>query len=808
MTDVPVLGNWRNPRNGLRMIHFVVFCFSLAAAWLATPRFIKVARKLDFLDYPSALKIHSRPTPLLGGLAVLVGFWLGLVLAFLVFALPLNADTLGLLVGGSVVVAFGLVDDKRGISPSYKLVGQIIAAALFLVISQNTKILTGSGWDILILMFWIVGLMNAVNFLDAMDGLCAGISFISAGAFLVIAIFNHQTQSIILALALMGSLLGFLRYNWTPAKIFLGDAGSMFNGFVLACLGILFARENPSYSSLLVPIMILSYPIFDISFVTLIRLREGRKVYVGDYNNSPRRIASLGMQNTKVVLWIYLFCLLLGSLGVLFHFYFDSPVRMLVSVFVWLFLVIFGVHLQRNFVNIREKLVLVFSDVLMINAAFLFFFWVKFYSGLFATRLAIPLSEYVAPVIWITVFWINLFAVLGLYEVPGDSRFRDEAKGTAKAVALGVILFLILTLDPAYLFVKSWVLLLVYSLSLIAGVVSGRGLFAYLARKLDFLGLSMRKAAIVGTGRNARNLLEKLSGNPAYGYKVVGFVGEGAGNAVFDSSPQAIRMLGGIDDLDEVARAKGVQDVLIAVEPDWNGSLQEIMNSVHNLEVSFKVVSGLGDLTRGYHTVPLRSPFLCRILPSQMRSWEWLIKRIFDGLISLVVLILFSPLWMAIALLISLKFKAAPVVKLRYAGRMRRNLELFGFRVAGNSSENHATKQASGKRLPGLGQFLKKTGLEKAPLLINVLKGQMSLVGPEPMPRETFENLSNSLPLLPKRFNVKPGLLSLAKVRSGNKDYAETPEEHLRDDLYYLENMSLLLDLRIIIRGIVSIFRA
>ncbi len=790
------------------MLYIAIFATSLATAFVIIPVLMNLATKLNFLDYPSALKIHARPTPLLGGLAVFVGFWVAILLGLALFKLPFSQELIGILVGGTAVAGLGLVDDKKSLSPSYKLLGQVIAALLFLMTSGNTRILTGSGWDLLILILWVVGLMNAVNFLDAMDGLCAGISFISAGAFLVIAGFDHQVFSAILALALMGSLLGFLRYNWTPAKIFLGDAGSMFNGFILACLGILFARENPSYSSLLVPIMILSYPIFDISFVTLIRLREGRKVYVGDYNNSPRRIASLGMQNTKVVLWIYLFCFLLGSLGVLFHFYFDSPVRMLASVFVWLFLVIFGVHLQRNFVNIREKLVLVFSDVLTINAAFLFFFWVKFYSGLFVTRLAIPLSEYVAPVIWITVFWINLFAVLGLYEVPGDSRFRDEAKGTAKAVALGVILFLILTFDPSYLLVKSWVLLLVYSLSLVLGVTSGRGLFAYLARRLDFLGLSLRKAAIVGTGRNARSLLQKLSDNPAYGYKVMGFVGEGAANAVSDSSPQANRMLGGIDDLDEVARAKEVQDILIAVEPDWNGSLQEIMNSVHNLEVSFKVVSGLGDLTRGYHTVPLRTPFLYRILPSQMRSWEWLIKRIFDGLISLAVLILFSPLWMVIALVISLKFKAAPLVKRRYAGTMRRNLELYGFRMAGSSPENDGTKQASGKRLWGPGRFLRRSGLEKAPLLINILKGQMSLVGPEPMPRETFENLSNSLPLLPKRFNVKPGLFSLAKVRSGNKNCAEAAEEHLRNDLHYLENMSLLLDLRIILRGIISVFRA
>ncbi|GAI43460.1 unnamed protein product, partial [marine sediment metagenome] len=183
-------------------------------------------------------KIHSKPTPLFGGLAVFIGFSIALILALGLFDLPFSSDMVGILVGGALVVSLGLLDDKRGLSPSHKLLGQIIAALLFLALSQKARILTGSNWDVLILILWIVGLMNAVNYLDAMDGLCGGISFISASAFLAIAIFSHQVTSALIALALMGGLLGFLRYNWSPAKIFLGDAGSMFNGFILACLGI------------------------------------------------------------------------------------------------------------------------------------------------------------------------------------------------------------------------------------------------------------------------------------------------------------------------------------------------------------------------------------------------------------------------------------------------------------------------------------------------------------------------------------------------------------------------------------------
>jgi lipopolysaccharide/colanic/teichoic acid biosynthesis glycosyltransferase len=672
--------------------------------------------------------------------------------------------------------------------------------------------LTGSNWDILILLIWIVGLMNAVNFLDAMDGLCGGISFISASAFLVIALFTHQTYSVIITLALMGGLLGFLCYNWSPAKIFLGDAGSMFNGFILACLGILFARVNTSYSSLLVPILILSYPIFDISFVTLLRLREGRKVYVGDYNNSPRRIASLGMQNRKVVLWIYLFCFLLGSLGVLVYFFFESPIKMLIAVFVWLFLTIFGVHLQRNFVNIREKLLLIMTDLIMINAVFLFFFWLKFHSGLFHNEFLIILSEYTAPIIWINIFWLNLFAIFGLYEIPGDSRFKDEMRSIAKSVGAGIVIFLILTLNPSYLQIKSWILLLVYSSFLIVALWLGRWIATYLIRKLNLFGAFYHRSIILGTGSHALNLYQKLSSNQGYSYRVLGLVRE------YEQDPPSTsldinseiqgRILGTISDLDEIARENRVQDILIAVEPDWKGSLlQEVMNSVHNLEVSFKIIPELTDLRRGYQTAPLRSDILLRIFPSHMRSWEWLVKRFFDALVSLVILIGFLPLWILIAVLIKITLKTSPLVKETFLGKMRKPVQIYKFRVIPGKIEGKKFDSSSEIKLTKLGRFLRNSELEKIPMLLNVLRGEISLIGPSLLEPETFDKLSNKFPLLPKRLNVKPGLIGLGNSKHKQENIPEAGINQFQDELYYMENMSLFLDVKILGGALLALVR-
>jgi UDP-GlcNAc:undecaprenyl-phosphate GlcNAc-1-phosphate transferase len=785
------------------MYNIIILAVAFVVVLGIAPLLIKLANKFDFLDYPSSLKIHMKPTPLLGGVAVYVGFLTALLLGLILLGLPSNPDILGVLIGGGLVVAVGLWDDKQGLSPSWKLIGQIIAAISFLLLSRNVKILTGSDWDVLILLLWIVGLLNAVNFLDAMDGLCGGISFISASAFLVIALFTHQAYSVIISLALMGGLLGFLRYNWSPAKIFLGDAGSMFNGFILACLGILFARNNPSYSSLLVPILILSYPIFDISFVTLVRLREGRKVYVGDYNNSPRRIASLGMQNRKVVLWIYLFCFLLGGLGVLVYFFFESPMKMLIAVFVWLVLTIFGVHLQRNFVNIREKLLLIMTDLIMINAVFLFFFWVKFHSGLFHNEFFILLSEYTAPIIWINIFWLNLFAIFGLYEIPGDSRFKDEMISIAKSVGAGIVVFLILTLNPSYLQIKSWILLLVYSFTLIVALWLGRWITTYLIRKFNLFGAFYRRSLILGTGSHALNLYQKLSSDPGYGYRVVGLVRE------YDEDPPSssrdikgkieAKIWGTINDLDDIARENKVQDILIAVEPDWKGPLlQEVMNSVHNLEVSFKIIPELSDLRRGYQTVPLRSAILLRIFPSHMRSWEWLVKRCFDAMVSVIILFGFLPLWLLIGGLIKLTLRASPLVKKTYLGKMRKPVRIYKFRLIPPRAENEEGNSIPEVRLTWLGRFLKNSKLEKIPMLLNLLRGEISLIGPPLLDPETYKSQSNKFPLLPKRFNVKPGLIGFSDSKHKQTDLSEAATTRLWDDLYYMENMSLFLDAKIL----------
>lgn len=279
-------------------------------AWLLvyglTPFIIRLANALNFVDKPEARKIHLKSVPLLGGLSVAIGFVLLCIYDVLIspgrfFDKPM----LGYLAGTGIIVLLGLWDDRRGMKPLVKMFGQFAVSVVFIISNftlQELGLMFGSIYISLpIMVLWMVGLMNALNFLDNMDGIISGMAGILGLGFFAFALIN-TTQSNMEAMALMalislsfaGSTFGFLPYNFNPARIFLGDAGSMFIGYFLSSMGILMARYagnryNDKFFYLL-PVLLLSYAIFDISLVSYTRRRDGRHVMQGGKDHSTHRI--------------------------------------------------------------------------------------------------------------------------------------------------------------------------------------------------------------------------------------------------------------------------------------------------------------------------------------------------------------------------------------------------------------------------------------------------------------------------------------------------------------------------------------
>ena len=273
-----------------------------------TPLARQIAFKVKLLDHPNFKKSHAHPTPLMGGLSMFLAFFTAVL-----FTTDVNNYAYGILVGSVILLAIGMIDDKLGMMPRLKLSAQILVALI--AYKTGIRVITFEDYYISMFftVFWIVGITNAFNLLDNLNGLSSGIAGISAVFFGIMAILNSQVYIAVLSFALAGACFGFLKHNFPKANIFMGDSGSMFLGFSLACIAILGSWETDKISlSLSLPVLILGYPIFDTTLVTFLRIKEKRSVFIGGKDHSSHILASLAFKKKKAVLLIYAICVLLG----------------------------------------------------------------------------------------------------------------------------------------------------------------------------------------------------------------------------------------------------------------------------------------------------------------------------------------------------------------------------------------------------------------------------------------------------------------------------------------------------------------
>jgi len=301
-------------------IYILIFFAALFVSLAGTPLARRSAVHLGVVDMPSARKVHASPIPLLGGAAVYLGFVLALLLFRDVLALPGHVEQLGGILGGATIVAlFGFWDDSRGkrMRPLVKLVGQLLAVTVLIASGIRVEFLHYTVPNLLITVLWVVGITNALNFLDNMDGLSSGIAAVAAAFFFLLATTNGQILVASLSAALLGATLGFLRYNLTlrpgnQASIFLGDTGALFLGFVLAAVGIKLRFENVDIVTWMIPVMVLGLPIFDMTLVTISRLRRGLSPFTAGKDHVSHRLVALGLTPREAVLTLYLVAVVFG----------------------------------------------------------------------------------------------------------------------------------------------------------------------------------------------------------------------------------------------------------------------------------------------------------------------------------------------------------------------------------------------------------------------------------------------------------------------------------------------------------------
>lgn len=302
-------------------IHGFVIAFILAL--FIVPAVRRVCLNKGLVDIPNDRKVHKNPIPRLGGVAI----WLCTVLTFVILVFinwdyPYGNGLSGILVGGSIMFLLGLVDDLYDLSPKFKLVIQIGAALIAFILGVKIDVLYnpfGGTFHLGLLslpitLIWLVGISNAMNFIDGVDGLAGGVSTICAVTLAVVAIYTNQPISAVLASILAGSMMGFLVFNFHPARIFMGDSGALFSGFALAGLSVAGVLKSLT-ATMLLPILILVVPILDISFSVLRRVLKGSNPMKADAEHIHHKLLQAGFSHNRTAAVLYIVCAGAGAVA-------------------------------------------------------------------------------------------------------------------------------------------------------------------------------------------------------------------------------------------------------------------------------------------------------------------------------------------------------------------------------------------------------------------------------------------------------------------------------------------------------------
>lgn len=326
-------------------MRIIFFLLSASLAMLMTPLAIVIAKRLSIVDYPDfSLKKHKKATPYLGGLSIIIAVYMTIYIEIILFGQTINAEQMGLLLGILIIFSLGLFDDIHAVSPLMKISFQSIAAAVVWSQGLELHLFHNSAVDAVIMFIWLIGISNALNLVDIMDGLASGIGGIAALFFALLMLIDGQLFYSSLLLALTGACLGFLVFNFNPAQIFLGDAGSLTIGFILACSAVKWTQASEG-NQIFVPLILLSIPIFETVYISFLRIRAGRSPLLGSNDHFAKRMVKAGYSIKQTVIYTYVLSFLLCFAAYLASIFNDYMIYIFTAVII-VFLII-GLALSK-----------------------------------------------------------------------------------------------------------------------------------------------------------------------------------------------------------------------------------------------------------------------------------------------------------------------------------------------------------------------------------------------------------------------------------------------------------------------------
>ncbi|HEY0075580.1 MAG TPA: hypothetical protein VGB77_15890 [Abditibacteriaceae bacterium] len=583
---------------------------AFVASLLFTPIVIKVARHKGLVAKPSADRWHSKPTALFGGIAIFVAA----ALASLIF-LKANAQFLGVATGALIIFVAGVYDDRHPLKPSAKFIVQLVAACLFTAIfyRDNPPELL---WLVPFAILWIAGITNAFNLLDNMDGLSAGVATVVALMMALHAALMGDGNVALAALILAGAAGGFLVYNFNPAKIFMGDCGSMFLGYTLACLSLMGSSgllSGNMFTALILPTLVLATPLFDTVFVSVNRVLHGRSISQGGRDHTSHRLVMLGLTERRAVLYLYGITLWFGLIalwGILHHDLWMTSILTLLSL---AGLLVFGQFLgevqtysDEEYERARQKArergtKTVLSRVILHKRRFAealldFGLICACYTGAFLLKFDGQLGPEQARVLSLTMPYVAAcqmiaFAGTGLYQALWRYATVSDLGALTRGVFFGTVAWwaILQIVQPFGWFPRStpftyFALLLVAAGGMRLGLKALRYHFAVRNDRA-------RRVLIVGAGDAGELAVREMLNNTALQLLPVGFVDDDPRK--HRASIHGVRVLGSCAQLVPLMEQHKIDEVVIAMPSVGNGAVRDVVEKCESQGIQYREVRGV-----------------------------------------------------------------------------------------------------------------------------------------------------------------------------------------------------------------------
>lgn len=413
----------------------------------------------------------------------------------------------------------------------------------------------------------------------------------------------------------------------------------------------------------------------------------------------------------------------------------------------------------------------------------------------------------------LALYWVMILALFGLYKRMYLISRLDEFIKVLKATLLGtLILFFLITTFQRSVLVDAIYSTFYYLLVLTSAIAIDRFIIRSVQRQLAEMGMGLHKAVIVGTGSAACDIYEDLQRNKTLGMEVLGFIMSNGDEQDGAIEVEEEMIIGHIEDIESIIATQGIEDVIVALEPHHRDDLLKVISKVDMPDVAVKILPDFYHLVSGLNkTNQIFGLPLIEISPDPMPIWEKVAKRGMDLVISLLCILLTLPLCLLIIILIKLDSPGPAIYKQQRVGRFGKLFTIYKFRTMYQDAEKHSGPvwaDENDPRITKIGYWLRKLRLDEVPQCWNVLKGEMSLVGPRPERPYFVEKFKNKIPLYVRRLRVRPGITGWAQVKWKYDASLEDVEEKIKYDLFYVENISLRMDFKILINTAMTVIRA